>query len=383
MKCENLPGEPPIPGVTIRLIDVTTGALVATTVTDQNGFFQFTDLVPGTYRLEEVQPPDADDSREVVGTVNGVTVGFTGANEGIGTDFIDGIVLKEGDVGVMYCFLEHCKPPESNPAQLSGVIFCDDDLDGVPDATEHRFAGITVTLRNVLTGAVVGTTTTDANGAYAFVDLLPGTYRVEEGAVPATVTENGMVMVVTDGVDYAGTINGVTVGTPGNDLITDIVLKEGDNSVMNNFTEICKPQPATATLSGTVFCDPNDNGILEAGEHRFAGVNIFLVDEATRTVVATTTTDENGFFQFVNEPPGNYRIRRGPVPGTFTENGVLQRTSELRHYAGNVSGTTRGTPILDAIVGLRAISDIVLNAGDNSVNNRFCLSCTPDQILVQ
>ena len=118
VKCENLPGEPPIPGVTIRLIDATTGALVATTVTDQNGFFQFTDLVPGTYRLEEVQPPDADDSREVVGTVNGVTVGFTGANKGIGTDFIDGIVLKEGDVGVMYCFLEHCKPPEANPAQF-------------------------------------------------------------------------------------------------------------------------------------------------------------------------------------------------------------------------------------------------------------------------
>ena len=163
------------------------------------------------------------------------------------------------------------------------------------------------------------------NGAYAFVDLLPGTYRVEEGAVPATLVEDGMSMVVTDGLDFAGTINGVTVGTPGNDLITDIGLKEGDNSVMNNFTEICKPQPATATLSGTVFCDPNDNGILEAGEHRFAGVNIFLVDEATRTIVGTTTTDENGFFQFVNEPPGNYRIRRGPVPGTFTENGVLRR----------------------------------------------------------
>ena len=50
------PGEPGLPGWTIDLLDAT-GAIIATTVTDANGDYSFTDVGPGTYTVqEELQP---------------------------------------------------------------------------------------------------------------------------------------------------------------------------------------------------------------------------------------------------------------------------------------------------------------------------------------
>ena len=50
-------GEAPVPGVTVNLYDDETGELLATAVTDENGFYSFTDLWAGaTYTIEFVKP---------------------------------------------------------------------------------------------------------------------------------------------------------------------------------------------------------------------------------------------------------------------------------------------------------------------------------------
>src|SRR5207245_1463895 len=48
--------EPGQAGVTIQLINATTGAVLQSTVTDSSGNFSFTGLAPGTYRVREVTP---------------------------------------------------------------------------------------------------------------------------------------------------------------------------------------------------------------------------------------------------------------------------------------------------------------------------------------
>src|SRR5207245_474590 len=48
--------EPGQPGVTIQLINATTGVVLQSTVTDSSGNFSFTGLAPGTYRVREVTP---------------------------------------------------------------------------------------------------------------------------------------------------------------------------------------------------------------------------------------------------------------------------------------------------------------------------------------
>ena len=53
------------------------------------------------------------------------------------------------------------------PIQIGNLVFLDADSDGVQDAGEAGIAGITIELHNAA-GTVIGRTTTDANGNYAF-----------------------------------------------------------------------------------------------------------------------------------------------------------------------------------------------------------------------
>src|SRR5262249_14706905 len=135
VKCLDMPGEPGINGVTVRLLN-SSGTVVATTVTHtQNGldgYYEFLNLTPGDYTVVEddsTLPAGVTDANlSLVGTVNGVPDGTSG-NDAAGNDFITNIHLNAGDVGVMYCFLEHCIPQEQH-AQLSGFVFCDDNHNG-------------------------------------------------------------------------------------------------------------------------------------------------------------------------------------------------------------------------------------------------------------
>lgn len=51
-------GEPPVPGVTVRLLSADGKTVLAETKTDENGFYSFTDLYPGTKYLIEFVRPD-------------------------------------------------------------------------------------------------------------------------------------------------------------------------------------------------------------------------------------------------------------------------------------------------------------------------------------
>jgi uncharacterized repeat protein (TIGR01451 family) len=63
------------------------------------------------------------------------------------------------------------------PASLGDRVWLDVDRNGQQDAGEAGVAGVTVTLYDG-SGAVIATTTTDANGNYSFTQLIPGTYSV-------------------------------------------------------------------------------------------------------------------------------------------------------------------------------------------------------------
>ena len=89
------PGEQPIPGVTVELLDAS-GVVVKTATTAADGSYLFSDLAPGTYSVRETQPSAYTDGKEAVGTHGGVVT----------NDLISTVVLASGDAATAYDFFE-------------------------------------------------------------------------------------------------------------------------------------------------------------------------------------------------------------------------------------------------------------------------------------
>ncbi|MEK8049520.1 SdrD B-like domain-containing protein [Ideonella sp. DXS22W] len=285
-------GDTGIAGVSVKLTGTDDlGNAVSTTVTtDANGFYSFANLRPGTYAVAETQPSTFLDGKDTAGSTGGTA----------GNDVISAITLKSGDASVENNF------GEIKPASVSGFVYEDGNDDGTKATGENGIAGVTVTLTgtNDLGQAVNLSVTTDANGAYSFNGLRPGTYQVNE-------TQPGTYV---DGKDTAGTIGGVTTGTAGNDVISAIVLKSGEASVSNNFGEkkIC-----LVDLGDKVWLDADKDGLQDNGEVGVAGVTVKLIGvgadgvigTADDTVLRTTTTNANGNYLFADVEHGTYKVR--------------------------------------------------------------------------
>ena len=150
---------------------------------------------------------------------------------------------------------------EPLPITISGTVFVDADMDNVRDSGESPIAGVELTLLELVDGDYVSTgktTLTGGDGGYQFDGILPGTYRVVE-TQPAGYLSVGA---------QAGTVDGDTRGEVfGLDVITDIALLGGDDSIHNDFGEV-RP----ASLSGHVYHDADDDGVFDAGETGIGGV---------------------------------------------------------------------------------------------------------------
>ncbi|MEX0820157.1 MAG: SdrD B-like domain-containing protein, partial [Pirellulaceae bacterium] len=242
-------GERPVAGVTIRLLDAQ-NQLVAETLTNANGDYEFTNLRPGLYSVVEVTPADLIDGAEHVGTIGGVVVGHVGAN-----DVLAGILLTSAAEAINYDFCEH------ESAALSGFVYHDANENGEFDSSEESIGGVVIALQDG-GGSIIATQQTGPDGSYAFTGLGAGTYTVVE-TQPA-----GWI----DGRDTAGRVRGATVGVAGNDRISQVALKWGDEGVNYNFGEL-RP----ASISGHVYHDRSDDGSRDPGEEGIAGVELQVV----------------------------------------------------------------------------------------------------------
>ncbi len=124
-------------------------------------------------------------------------------------------------------------PPPSN--SLSGLVFCDNNDDGIRQSGESGLSGVKV----VLSGTVSKEVFTDANGEYHFKELPAGTYAITE------VQPSGVM----DGKDTLGTLG----GTLGNDVMSGIVLPENGAGSGYNFAEKCMNKCDTICWKSTQY----------------------------------------------------------------------------------------------------------------------------------
>jgi protocatechuate 3,4-dioxygenase beta subunit len=278
-------GKPGISGVTITLagIDDRGNAVNQVATTDNNGFYDFVGLRPGTYTITETQPAGWQDSNNNLGTLGGT----------VGTNEFSGIGLPNATVGRDYNF------GETKGVGLSGFVYVDSNNNGLKDPGEAGIAGVTVTLTgvDVLGNAVNRTQLTAADGSYNFTNLKPGVYTIAE-------TQPGGYL---DGKDTIGTQGGVTV----NDHFMGIVVQMGTSGVNNNFGELLP-----SSLYGFVYLDSFQHHHRDITASALGQIQVVLtgVDDLGNSVWQSMQTDANGFYDFVNLRPGTYSITEAPTP---------------------------------------------------------------------
>jgi SdrD B-like domain len=326
-----------ISGTTINLVgtDINGVTVNKTTTTDIDGFYSFTNLLPGTYYVEELQPVSYNDGKDSVGTgaaTQGIlaTIGTGAATK----DSQGNINLAAGNNSINNNF------GEVKLATISGFEYVDTNNDGIKDAAELPIAGVFVTLTSTSNPAFTPITVqTDALGAYSFANLPAGTYVVTT-AHPAAYL---------DGKDTAST-SLTTNGTAAqDDKITAIVVAASESSPNNNFGEL-----QSTSISGYNYVDTNNDGIKDAAETPIAGTLVTLTGPGLATPL-TTFTDATGAYSFLNLAPGTYTV-------TMAQPAAYPDGKDTSGTGATTAGTTAQD---DKIVG------IVLASGQASINNNF------------
>jgi large repetitive protein len=249
---------------------------IGTFATDGDGAYLASDLADGTYLIEvmsgipatylntvDPQGPVSPDGR----SITAVSGGQVDLNQNFGYGAPEPTVVANGSIG--------------------DLVFYDSNANGTLDdeGREGGLSGLTVTLTNVGTGAVVQTTTVPG-GTYLFEELASGTY----------------VVAVTAGVPAVM----VSVSDPdgGNDATSVVELSEGENDRDQDFG-FAFSTVGTSSISGTVYIDRNGDGVRGTDEPVVAGQRVDLVctgrDREIGTaddVTASMNTDQGGRYVF-------------------------------------------------------------------------------------
>jgi protocatechuate 3,4-dioxygenase beta subunit len=270
-----------ISGVTVQLLDAASN-VVATATTAANGAYSFTNLRPGTYTVRET---------DLGGWYS--TLDATAPN-----DNLIPVTLAIGQISTNNIF------HDTQRASIGDFVWNDLNGNGQQDggAESSGLSNVVVRLYDIGNN-VLDTTITDASGAYAFTNLLTGTYAVEFGA-PANY------LSTTSNVGNDATDSDTL---PGTNRTAAITLASGQNE-----STVDAGFYAAASIAGFVQVDLNGNGVAEAGDiNGIAGVTVQLLDVASN-VVATATTAVDGSYSFADLRPGAYTVRETDLGGWYS-----------------------------------------------------------------
>lgn len=274
------------------------------TTTDANGFYTFTGVAAGTYRVRVLL---TGTSTSQTAPVN-VTVVANATTTGVDVGWYD----SNGTIG--------------------GTLFSDPDNDGLRDPGEGGLGGITVYLDANNNGKLdtgERSVVTASDGSFAFRNLAAGSYTLRAVLPSLQVINSGNTVTLTGGT----AINNLAL--PVFDTATSITGTVYTDTNGDGSKAAAEPGRSGAT----VYLDRNNNGVLDAGE-------------------TSTTTDRSGSYRFTGVAPNNYRIRVVPPVGMLQTQPSAGAGYAIATVAGTVSagndfgvvlnsGTVEGSVFLD------------------------------------
>lgn len=238
------------------------GSFVLDTNNNDNTYpnnFQYTDLLPGTYTVNETEPGGW---KLTDLSCTGITYSWNGSTQTLSLNVAAGADIT-------------CTFTNTQLTSITGTKF-EVNADSSTVGTVKDW-----TIYLLVNGNQVDHTTTDASGNYSFSGLLPGSYTLAE-ATPAGWTP----------IYGPGGVN----------------LTAGNDSTGNNFGNF-----QNAEISGYKFNDLNGDHNWDNGEPGLSGWTVTVYDNGgsgstLNHQVAQTTTAGDGSYSFTNLPPNDYKV---------------------------------------------------------------------------
>jgi hypothetical protein len=325
--------EPGVPGVSLQLLN-SSNAVIASTVSDSKGFYQFTNLSAGTYKIKMNNLPAGFDL---------TTKDAAPANDATDSD-ADQTTMMTGSISLPANTSDQTWDfglRSATTGSIGDFVWNDYNNNGLQDQGEPGVAGVLVTL-NDATGQTISSAVTDANGFYLFVNVAPGSYKVAFSGIPASSTFASKDA----GSDAADSDANPATGE------TDVfMLLAGQSNMTIDAGLISK----FAGVGDYVWKDINSNGIQDAGEPPMGGITVILYNSANQPV-ASAITNGNGYYFINNIPVGGacetftILFTDKPLNSFFTVKHAGGSTTENDSDAGVANGRTDGFILCPGVV---------------------------------
>ncbi len=368
------PADPPLAGVTVELW--LSGAQVATTTTDALGKYVFNgDNVTGGLIENNA-------NYEVrIDLAGAALAGYSPAVANApGSDLID----SDGDATIAAGYVTAPVTPllrsEANhsydfgfvsDATIGDLVWNDTNSNGTQDPGESGIPNVVLTLCAPGTDGIcetpddieIATQFTDANGAYDFTNVLPGTYcvKVDDNTIPPglihSTGNDPATIVITPGLDY-------------------------------NAADFGYAPPAS--IGDRVYRDDNGNALQDGGEPALPGIDVVLSTSGPDNVcgtaddveIARVTTDANGDYLFDGLASSDYcvSIDASTLPAGLvltTANDPTQVFLAPNEARDNVDFGYRYTGQIGDVVFEDLDGNGTQDPGENGIPGVDVILCTP------
>lgn len=283
-------GEPGLAGVTIKLWDGSHANLLATTVSDGDGFYEFAGLSAASYVVEFTAP--AGYTRTLY--KSGSNVGID-SDAAVDTGLTTAVTLTAGqnlatlDAGLTLS--------AGNAASIGDKVWYDTNGNGIQETGEPGMPGVTVNLYDASGTILMAQTKTDDKGAYSFSGLAAANYIVE------FVQPHGLFTMSPQNQGSNAALDSDA------DIITgraSVAVVSGQNQIdMDAGIVVVGAQPIS--LGDSVWLDGNADLTFNAGEG-LANAQVVLYDGLGNELARTATSALDANYSFTGLGQGSYRV---------------------------------------------------------------------------
>ena len=304
--------EPAVKGVVVNLYEADGVTLIGTTKTDDKGFYSFIDLTPGReYVVEFVKPEgyafaddnagDSDivdsDADRVTGRVK-IVAPASGVNSETDPDdpTIDAGLVKF-NLRITKKLLTAGKVHEGDTVKFSLLPHNDGPADALGgwSVTDLLPVGLTLV-------SMEGESYTCDNDTATCLSEAPLAAGADGGLITVTATVNSK---------FVGTVRNITYVSPAPGDVDEtnpleVPTKETDTtkSPTDNDDEASLTVDSLVSIGDYVWLDVDRDGVQDKDEAPIKGMTVNLYDADGETLLATTKTDEKGFYSFTDLIPG-------------------------------------------------------------------------------